>query len=80
VSLEKCYIHWLPVLISFKYRILQLIVTTSVNLFFPEKVNPILILLGLLDAEDEGTKILQNVKNDLSSGTASHSRRTELSE
>jgi hypothetical protein len=49
------------------------------NLFFPEKVNPILILLGLLDAEDEGTKILQNVRNDLSSGTASHSRRTELS-
>jgi len=32
-------------------------------------MNSIQILLGLLDAEDEGTKILQNVKNDLSSGT-----------
>jgi hypothetical protein len=44
-----------------------------VNLVFPEKINPVLILLRLLDAEDKGT-------NDLSSGTAAHSRRTELSE
>ena len=39
----------------------------------------ILTLLGLLDPEDEGTTVLQNVKNDFSSSTASHSR-TELSE
>jgi hypothetical protein len=43
-------------------------------------MNPILILLGLFDAEDEGTEILQNVRNDSFSGTASHSRRIELSE